>query len=137
MVTAGRSPRMMAQKGQVAGISREPTAAPSLAQGGVRARRGDLEALLRDADALDRHPGRKLRDVDVEVQAAEYRGRYPARVDDLDVDPAGTRLGDLGGGRLAERAEIEARLDPVRAVGAQRDALRDAARLGQRRERDQ
>src|SRR5690349_20642911 len=27
MVTADRSPRMMAQKGQVAGISREPTAA--------------------------------------------------------------------------------------------------------------
>jgi len=28
MVTAGVSPRMMAQKAQVAGISREPTAVP-------------------------------------------------------------------------------------------------------------
>src|ERR1700760_291675 len=104
MVTAGVSPRMMAQKAQVAGISREPTAVPFalarrpkprilaaaprdhvrlgpgfgallhtmvawlLAQRGVLAGGGDPEPLLRDADALDLHPGRELRDAEREVR---------------------------------------------------------------------
>src|ERR1044071_3281159 len=124
MVTAGVSPRMMAQKAQVAGISREPTAVPGpvpnipndpapsprrrhfapaksvlrlLAQRGVLAGGGDPESLLRDADALDFHPGRQLRDAEGEVrQVAEDVGRYPGEVGDLDVDLVVADLGALG-----------------------------------------
>src|ERR1700749_1598324 len=103
MVTAGRSPRMMAQKGQVADISREPTAAPSLAQGGVRARRGDLEPLLGDADVLDRHPRRKLRDdVLEEDEGAEGVARQVAEVGAPDVELVAADLGDGEGGIAVE-----------------------------------
>src|ERR1700749_2348072 len=108
MVTAGRSPRMMAQKGQVADTSREPSAAPSLAQGGVRARGGDLEPLLGDADVLDRHPGRELRDADGEVhQVAEDVGWHPGEVGDLDDDLVVADLGDLGGSVAAETQDVD------------------------------
>src|ERR1700734_3283345 len=72
---------------------------------------GDLDALLGDADALDRHSRRELRDRDGEVrQVPQGGGRYPAGVNDLDVDLVPARLGDLGHGRVAERAEADGRL---------------------------
>src|SRR6476661_2123406 len=174
MVTAGVSPRMMSQKAQVAGISREPTAVPGpvpnipngpaprpgpalrsrpapqaphpcqqcnsllrvgqlgrgaaatetsaitslLAQRGVLAGGGDPEPLLRDADALDLHPGRELRDAEGEVrQAAEDLGRHPAEVGDLDVDLVVADLGDLGRGIAAEAQDVDGRLELVRTGG--------------------
>src|SRR6185437_10400059 len=178
MITAGVSPRMMAQKTQVAGISGEPTAVPGpvpdipngpgsspprrplhpgevspparartrrrcrrlgrgsaaakpsaditplLAQRGVLAGGGDPEPLLRDADALDLHPGRQLRDAEGEVrQAAEDVGRHSAEVGDLDVDLVAADLGDLGRGIAAEAQDVDGRLELVRTGGGQRDAL--------------
>src|SRR5580658_6699150 len=103
-----------------------------LADRDVAAGRGDHEPLLRDADALDRHSGRELGDRDSEIhEAAENRGRYPARVDDLDGDLVRSRLSDLSGSRVAEGADADGRLDLVRAVLGQRDALRDPARVAQ------
>src|SRR5579859_6051650 len=129
MISAGASPRMMAQKTSDAGISREPTGAVRppvlmrvLADRDVAAGRGDHESLLRDADALDRHSVRELGNRDGEIhQAAQHLGRYPARVNNVDIDLIRPCLGDLSGGRVADRAYVDGRLDLVRAVGGQRD----------------
>src|SRR5208282_4051943 len=60
MVTAGRSPRMMAQKTQVAGISREPTAAP-LTPGTRPSRRPGLPAFFVPNDPSSCPAGRLYR----------------------------------------------------------------------------
>src|ERR1051325_3003672 len=111
---------------------------PLLAQRGVLAGGGDPEPLLRDADALDLHPGRQLRDAEGEVrQAAEDVGRHAVEVGDLDVDLVVADLGDLRRGVGAETQDVDGRLELVRAGGGQRDALRDTSRVGQRGERDE
>ena len=61
----------------------------------------------------------------------------PPASNDLDVDLVPAGLGDLGHGRVAERAEADGRLHLIPPVGGQRDALRDAADVPQRREGDQ
>src|SRR5689334_48665 len=166
-VSAGCSPRMMAQKTQAAGTGTRRAYPPYphplfyraergwllapliphpfvpktyllLAKGGVMPRGRDAQALGRDADLLDLHPGRQLRDGDGEVhQVAEQVGRQPVRVDELDVDLAGAHLGHLEHDVAADDVQVDVGLHPVRAVGGQRDAAGDVAGVGQCRERDQ
>src|SRR4051794_9620457 len=98
----------------------------------------EAQACRGDADLLDLHSGRQLGDADGEVhQAAEEVGRQAVRFDDLYVDLAVTHLGDLEHDVTADDVEVDVSLDPVRAVGGQCDAARNAARVGQRREGDQ